>query len=86
MDKEPHAAAPGLDDMIDAAQCAAWLNISERTLAAKSGKVRPEIPCFRMGPVRRYHPRTIIAVMAGRAGVAPLVINAMLNMNQGAGK
>lgn len=66
--------SPGLDDMISPEQCAAWLGISVRELHAKSQVSRPEIPAFRVGSQKRFHPRTVLAVLASRAGVSSRII------------
>ncbi len=56
--------APDLDAMLNKEQCAEWFGINTRQLAAMN------LPAFRPShKVVRYHPRTIIAVLARRAGV-----------------
>jgi hypothetical protein len=68
---------PDLDELMSRSECAAWLRVSERGLADKSSGLRPTIPAVRLGfRSIRYHPRTILAVLAARAGVAPEIIAA----------
>jgi len=51
--------------------------MTERELVLKSSGSRPLIPVFRIGQrTPRYHPRTILAALAARAGVPAEVIAA----------
>jgi hypothetical protein len=71
-----------LDAIIDADECASWLRISRRELLAKTRGKHASIPCFKIGQrTPRFHPRTVVAALASRAGVKPEVIAASLNLN-----
>ena len=61
---------PDLDAMLTREQAAQWLQVTPRWLAEDAMKRRPSIPVFKPGhATARYHPRTIIATLAKRAGV-----------------
>ena len=63
--------------MLTRSECAVWLRVSGRWLAENSSCMRSTIPAVRLGfRSVRYHPRTILAVFAARAGVAPQIIAA----------
>jgi hypothetical protein len=59
-----------LDDLLDPATCAKWMKISRRELGENASGHNPKIPPFNLGhKTKRFHPRTILAVLAKRAGV-----------------
>lgn len=68
---------PTLDSMLKRSEAAKWLGMSEYTLREKALGPEAYIPVFREGQgFERYHPRTIIATLARRAGVPMDVIAA----------
>ena len=70
-----------LDDLLTLDECAKWFGINKRDLAAKSKGRRPVIPGFWVNrKVVRFHPRTILAKLAGDSGVSPEVITAAFNL------
>lgn len=61
---------PGLDDMLEREEAAAWLKMSKAELSEKSNGLRPVIPAFKLSErMVRFHPRTILAKLARDAGV-----------------
>lgn len=77
------APAPELDSMLTREQAAQWLNISEEDLAGKSRGEKPKIPAFKPSKkMVRYHPRTIISVLARRAGVPTDLIAASFGITE----
>lgn len=59
-----------LDSLLTPAQCAKWLKVSKRELGENTRGHNPKIPAFSLGhKTKRFHPRTILAVLAKRAGV-----------------
>jgi hypothetical protein len=71
----------GLDEMMEPARAAQWLNLSVQALLARSrgrGAIIPSVQCGVR--LTRYHPRTIIAKMANDAGVPVEVIMASMNV------
>lgn len=77
-----NAATPvDLDAMLTVEQAAKWLQMSVETLRAKSKGRRAIVPAFRLNSqLIRYHPRTILAVMAREAGVPLDLIAASMGM------
>lgn len=68
-----------LDDMLTLEECAAWLKLNARALAAKSKGRRASVPAIWLNSrVVRFHPRTIVAKFAAEAGVPFEVIAASL--------
>lgn len=66
-----------LDEILDAEQAAKWLKMSTETLLSKSRGKRAMIPGFWLNSrVLRFHPRTVVSVLAARAGVSPEIIAA----------
>lgn len=72
---DAHSIARGgslrsLDSMLKPSECAAWLRISKRELGENTTGHNPKIPAFSLGhKTKRFHPRTILAVLAKRSGV-----------------
>lgn len=72
-----------LDDLIDREPCAAWLGVASTWLAQDAMKASPKIPCFSLGhKTKRYHPRTILTVLAKRAGVSLEIIAASYGVTE----
>lgn len=70
-----------IDQMMTVQQAAEWLQMSVETLRAKSHGPKAAIPGFYNNQRQvRYHPRTIIAVQAARAGVSPDIIQASMGI------
>ena len=78
---QPTKTQPPLDAMLTLEEAAAWLGVSQRWLAEDSRKHIPNVTVFRPSQgFIRYHPRTVLAVLAERAGVPPHIIAASFGM------
>lgn len=72
-----------IDAMLKRKEAAAWLRISEDELRQKSTGPDAVIPVFQLGQrTQLYHPRTILASEARRAGVPVEVIAASFGITQ----
>lgn len=71
-----------LDSLLDISGAALWLGKSERWLADDAAKDKPTIPVFKVGSSKRWHPRTIIAVLARRAGIPGDVMAASFGLQE----
>jgi len=66
-----------LDKPLTLDECARWLRLRPRDVAAKARGLRPKIPAIRLGrKTLRFHPRTILAKFAADAGVPLAVVQA----------
>jgi hypothetical protein len=75
--------APFLDSQLDREECAAWLKVTPDWLASDAMRTEPAIPVFKIGHrTLRYHPRTVLAVLAQRARVSPTTIAASFGLEQ----
>ena len=72
----PKYVPQSLDEFLSLEQAAGWLGYARpRDLADKTKGLRPEIPAFRVNSRKiMFHPRTVITVLASRAGVKPELI------------
>jgi hypothetical protein len=65
-----------LDDLLARRDAAKWLGVSDRWLAEDARSRSPRVPVFKVGRNSLYHPRTVLATFANRAGVVAEVIAA----------
>lgn len=66
-----------VDAILDCAACAEWLGVTVEWLADDALKHSRAIPVFRLGhETIKYHPRTILAVLAKREGLSESIIAA----------